>query len=80
MDKKFWVKVGKKIVENLISVKVWVMFSYLSVSTILLAYGLLTAVVWGSTNAGIISTVCAMREAFKVAKVKSDDDSNDMVV
>lgn len=80
MDKKFWIKVGRKLVENLLSVKVWVMFSYLAVSTTLLCYGLLTPLIWGSTNGGIISSVLAIREALKVAKIKSDDDTSDMMV
>ena len=80
MDKKFWAKVGIKLVENLISVKVWVILIFLIVSTKLLLLGLLTGIVWSTTNAGVISTVFAMREAFKVAKVKSDDDSKDLMV
>ncbi len=80
MDKKFWIKVVKKAVENLISVKVWIMFSYLIVSTILLVYGFIDGTMWVASNGGIISTVMAVREAFKVAKVKSEDDTKDMVI
>ena len=80
MDKKFWTRVGIKLVENLISVKVWIIFTFLAVSTYLLMAGLLTAVIWGSVNGGIISSVLAVREAMKVAKIKSSDDTKDMVV
>ena len=76
----FWIRVSKKIIENLISVKVWIMFSYLAVSTILLVYGFIDGTMWVASNGGIISTVVACREAFKVAKVKSSDDTKDMVV
>ncbi|KKM86041.1 hypothetical protein LCGC14_1283050 [marine sediment metagenome] len=80
MDKQYWIRVGKKLVENLLSIKVWVIFIFLIVSTKLLMMGLLTAVVWGSVNGGVISSVLAVREAMKVAKIKSDDDTEDMMV
>jgi len=80
MDKVFWVKAGKKLIENLLSVKVWIMFSFLFVSTILLIKGSLDGTAWAATNGGIISTVTAMREAFKVSKVKSEDDTKDLMV
>ncbi len=80
MDKQYWIRVGKKIVENLISVKVWIMFSFLVVSTYLLMTGFLTALIWGSVNGGIISSVLAVREAMKVAKIKSNDSTEDMMV
>ncbi len=80
MDKTFWKRVGVKLIENIISVKVWIIVAFLIVSTKLLMMGLLTGIVWASANGGVISTVFAMREAFKVAKVKSDDDSKDLMV
>jgi hypothetical protein len=82
VDKKesFWVIAGKKLVENMLSVKVWVIFSLLGVSTKLVLMSLMSADVWAAVNGGVISTVFAMREAFKVAKVKSDDDSSNMMV
>lgn len=80
MDKKFWTKVGIKLVENVISVKVWIIAAFLIVSTKLLIMGLLTGVVWASVNGGIISSVLAVREALKVAKVKSEDSTEDMVI
>ncbi len=80
MDKTFWIRVGMKLVENVISVKVWIIAAFLIVSTKLLIMGLLTGVVWASVNGGVISTVLAVREALKVAKIKSDDDTTDMIV
>ncbi|KKL04770.1 hypothetical protein LCGC14_2612740 [marine sediment metagenome] len=80
MDKNFWKKAGVKFVENLLSVKVWIIAAFLIVSTKLLIMGLLTGVVWGSVNGGVISSVFAMREALKVAKVKSDDNTTDMMI
>ena len=80
MDKTYWTRVGKKLIENLLSVKVWIMFSYLTVSTVLLVHGFIDGTMWVASNGGIISTVIACREAFKVAKVKSDDDTTDLIV
>ena len=74
----FMKNAGKKIIENLTSVKVWVIFTLLIVSTVLIFFGLLTGTEWATLNGGVISTVFAMREAFKVAKVNSDDDTTDM--
>lgn len=80
MDREFWTRVGIKLIENVISVKVWIIAAFLIVSTKLLIMGFLTAVVWGSVNGGIIASVLAVREALKVAKVKSKDDTTKMVV
>jgi len=80
MDKVFWTRAGKKLVENLLSVKVWIIAAFLIVSTKLLIMGLLTGVVWGSVNGGVISSVLAVREALKVAKVKSEEDTTDLMV
>jgi hypothetical protein len=78
MNKDFWIKVGIKIIETCISVKVLTIAALLIVSTKLLIMGLLTAAVWGTVNTTAISVVFAMREAFKVAKVKSGDDSTNL--
>ncbi|KKL53898.1 hypothetical protein LCGC14_2270830 [marine sediment metagenome] len=42
--------------------------------------GFIDGTMWVASNGGIISTVIACREAFKVAKVKSDDDTTDLIV
>ena len=70
----------QKFVENLLSVKVWIVFSVLILSSLFLYLGLLTGAVWGSVNGGVISTICALREAFKVARVRSTDDTTNMMV
>jgi hypothetical protein len=80
MNKKFWEKAGVKLIENLLSVKVWIIASFLIVSTKLLLIGLIDGTVWASVNGGVISSVLAVREALKVAKVKSDDDTTNMMV
>ena len=84
MREEFKKLVFEKIVENLISVKVWIIFSVLLISSIFLGAGLLEGAVWASVNGGIISTVLGLREAFKVAKIKTPDsvlgDEKDMVI
>ena len=83
-DKSFGRKAFEKIIENLISVKVWIIFAVLIVSSIFLSFELLSGSVWASVNGGVISTVIALREVFKVAKIKTPDniigDEKDMVV
>jgi len=80
MKENFWTKALQKLVENLLSIKVWVLFALLSVSTKLLLLGLMTGTEWCAVNGGAISTICAMREAFKISKVKSEDDTKDLMV
>jgi len=76
----FGQKVFEKLVENFCSVKVQVIFSLLIISTYALWEGKLSGDVWAGVNGGVISTVFAMREAFKVAKVKSpDEDTKNMM-
>lgn len=69
-----------KFVENLLSIKVWVIFSVLGISTGLVLLGKLDGVTWASINGGVVSTVLALREAVKISKIKSDDDTTEMMV
>jgi len=80
-DNEFKKLVGRKIIENLISVKVWVIFILMFLSASMVYTGLMPAAIWASVNGGVISTVFTMREVFKVAKIKqlSEKDVNDMV-
>jgi hypothetical protein len=75
----FKIRAKQKFIENLVSVKVWIVFGILFFSSFFLWNGLLTGAVWASINGGVISTVCALREVFKVAKIKSDDDSSNLM-
>ena len=76
MDKNFWKEAGEKLIENLLSVKVWAIFAIIIISSLLCFNGLMTGDTWAAVNGGVISTVFAMREAFKVAKVKSQKDGD----
>jgi len=84
MGEEFKKMVFEKIIENVISVKVWIIFSILISSSIFLGIGLLDGYVWASVNGGVISTIVALREAFKVAKIRTPDsvmgDEKDMVI
>ena len=80
MGKEFWSKAGVKLIETILSVKVWTIAAFLSVSTVALYNGKIDGTTWSAVNGGIISAVFAMREAFKVAKVKSDKDSDKLMV
>lgn len=77
---EFLISAFKKLIENVISVKVWVIFALLVISSIMVFKGFMSATVFASLNGGVISTVFALREAFKVAKVKSNDDSSNIRV
>lgn len=79
MDPKFKKAAMRKFVENMLSVKVWVIIFLLVISTAMLINGFITGDVWAAVNGGVISTVFALREGFKVAKVKSEDDTENMM-
>lgn len=59
----------RKLVETAISVKVIVITVVLSISTNFVYLGLMSGAEWGMVNGGVISTVFALREAFKIARV-----------
>jgi len=78
MNNKFWINVGKKIIETFISVKVLTIIALLTISTKLVLLNLMTGGEWGAVNGGVISCVYALREGFKISKVNSKDDSKDI--
>ena len=68
---EYWKAVGNKLVENLTSLKMWVIVGVLAVSTKLLIAGFITGGDWTTMNTVLISVLGGMREAYKVAKVKA---------
>jgi len=72
VEKEFWIGVGKKIIETIISVKVLTIAALLTISTYLILHNHLSGGEWAAVNGGVISTVYALREAFKVSKVKNN--------
>ena len=79
---KFWKSVGAKLIENLISVKVWTIFVLMVISTVLVWHDKISGDIWAAVNGGVISTVFALREGFKVAKVRKleNGDAKDMKI
>jgi len=73
-SKEFWSEVLCKITENAISVKVSTIFIYMCLSTYLVINGYITGEYWVGGNAGIISTVFALREGFKISKIRELKD------
>jgi len=74
----FKTKAKRKLVENLLSIKVWVVFSVLIVSTALVLLNSMSGSVWASVNGGIITTICGMREAFKIIRISESEDKDIM--
>jgi len=77
-DKEFWNLCFIKVIETLLSVKVWVIFSFLAISTYLCIHGFVESGHWATSNASIISVVFALREGFKTAKVKNNTELEKM--
>ena len=69
----FKTKALHKLVENLLSVKVWFVLSVLGISTGLILIGKVSGSEWSAINGGVISTICAMREVLKIEKIKNND-------
>jgi hypothetical protein len=76
----FWHLAARKLAENFLSVKVWTIFVLLYVSAYLCFEGKMTGGEFATLNAGVISTVYALREAFKVEKIRkmSKKDADDV--
>lgn len=72
----FKTKALRKLVENLLSVKVWFVLSVLGISTAMVLIGKLTGDVWSAVNGGVISTICTMREGFKIAKIQNEENTD----
>lgn len=83
MDLAYWTLIGKKIVETIISVKVLTIAALMVVSSTMLWHGKMTGGEWAAANAGVISTVFALREGFKIVRLKKGskggNDKKDIV-
>jgi hypothetical protein len=69
--KEFIAKAFKKFVENILSVKVWVIAGYLFVSLSLVLADKMTGSDFAASNGSIISIVLAIREGIKVRKISA---------
>ena len=72
-SRSFKTRCFRKFVENVLSVKVWVIFVILVTSSVFLCIGLVSGTVWASLNAGVISTIFALRESFKISRIRTPD-------
>lgn len=70
-DKNYWIGAGTKLVDTLISVKVWGLISILTVSTWMLNQGLISGGEWTTVNTTIFGIIYGMREIFKISRVSS---------
>lgn len=81
-QKEWWIRAYQKLVENLLSVKVWILGGGLIISSIMVwhiagleevkAETLVSLFAdWCAYNGGTVVSVIGLREAFKVAKIKN---------
>ena len=70
MPENYWVKLFEKLIDTFTSVKVLTMMFTCIISTILLFKGLVSGSDWTKINATVVSVVMALREGFKVTRVK----------
>lgn len=82
MNKKYFAKVFKKILETCISVKVLTIASILIITTFMVYDDKMDAKTFASFNGTVISVVYALREAFKVQRIKEDlhEDKKDIMI
>lgn len=71
-------EVCMKIVDNLLSVKVWVIIGVLSLSAKMVYDGMITGGDFVGLNTVLITTVVAMREVWKTKKVRALSDNNEI--
>jgi hypothetical protein len=81
-QKEWWIRAYQKLIENMLSIKVWVLAANALVSAFLV-YKLHTEANvaemfsdWCAFNGGVVTAIIGMREAFKVAKVKNGNREN----
>lgn len=68
---EYFEAVGKKVLETLLSVKVWTIAAIIVVSTIMVYDDRLSGSTWASINGSVIATVFALREGFKIKRVNA---------
>jgi len=71
MNKEYWVAVGKRIIDIILSVKVLTLTAIIVISSAALWTGKMTGTEWASLNGMLISAVIAIREGFKVSRIKA---------
>jgi hypothetical protein len=69
--KEFAIKAFKKFMENLLSIKVWVIFTYVFSSLYLVVNGFMTGEIFATSSGAVISIVLAIREGIKVRRISA---------
>lgn len=78
-QKEWWIRAYQKLIENCLSIKVWVLMGNAVISALLVwklhTDGNVAEMFsdWCAFNGGVVTAIIGMREAFKVAKVKSEN-------
>lgn len=62
---------GVKFIENILSVKVWIIFVYMILSLYMVHKNQMTGETFATSNGSVISIVLALREGFKTQKIKA---------
>jgi len=62
---------GVKFIENILSVKVWIIFIYMILSLYMVDKGKMSGDTFATSNGSVISIVLALREGFKTQKIKA---------
>ena len=78
LDKEYWGDVVGKLVDNLLSIKWWMICLVFLGTGKLLMLGLLTGGEFITINTSLLGIVMAMREIFKISRIKSDEDTTNM--
>jgi len=71
MKELFIIKAFKKFTENLLSIKVWVIFTYVFSSLYLVVNGFMTGETFATSTGAVISIVLAIREGIKVRRISA---------
>lgn len=69
--KEFAIKAFKKFIENLLSIKVWVIFTYIFTSLYLVTNDFMTGEIFATSSGAVISIVLAIREGVKVRRISA---------
>lgn len=65
-----------KFFENILSVKVWIIFTYVLTSFYLVTIDKMTGQIFATSSGSIISIVLAIREGIKVRKLSASSNSS----
>ena len=76
MVKQYWIQVGKRVINLCLSVKVLTIAALLIISSIALFRGFMDGVTWATLNGGLITAVIAVREGFKVTRIRALENGN----